>query len=444
MKTLSLLAFALCVLLGSMPAWATDRIVKFCAEYQVDYEDSDLGLSDPAAEGDYFATNSNKVARGARIRIIRQSNSDTAQEYADWDGADAGCASFTMVVGQQYDVQIRAVASVRDNTIQVMDHQDSGSIWYSVALNDWTVPSGAGVLTQDIETANTHAAWNVAAAAGHAMWRRGGGFSGVTYDFYTQYDDCDTPSETSNPPTDECDPCGNNSGSCSRDGAAHLSTEGVNRRIIIVHEMGHSLAYFAAGSYSPPSDYDLDPGAPDCYSLFDDGDSHEMNGKEWQSAAIKEGWAHFYAAVAFNQTNETDCGFIYYKSQNYDLVGGNEAGDPHPFSCEAGPSFTTSGIGAKNYLEEKCTGDLDDKGTEMDWLRFWWDLLTEESATVSFDDCTEIYAWSVSPLLYGEWEETPDQYTNYEDRPYGRMETVADDLGFASEWAAHIDNGIDR
>src|SRR5690606_11383649 len=125
---------------------------------------------------------------------------------------------------------------------------------------------------------------------------------------YTDYDDCDLPFET------DCDPCGNGSGSCERGGDIHLSENGADRRFVVVHELGHALEHFATGGGSIKK-----YGSSTAGCETDPGRSHEMNSREWQSAAIGEGWAHFYAAVAFNYIGESDCGFVYYKSQDYDL-----------------------------------------------------------------------------------------------------------------------------
>jgi hypothetical protein len=89
-----------------------------------------------------------------------------------------------------------------------------------------------------------------------------------------------------------------------------------------------------------------------------------------------------------------------------------------------------------------------DRATEMDWLRFWWDFLSEESATVNFDDCVVVYAVAVlgtygSPPV-GPWDPTPDGTTPNQDRPYVHMEEAADYWGLATEWANHVDNGVDR
>ena len=64
-----------------------------------------------------------------------------------------------------------------------------------------------------------------------------------------------------------------------------------------------------------------DYGAPydSCFSFADPVASHSMNQKEHQSSAAWEGIAHFYAALAFNDTSESDCVFVYYKNTDWNL-----------------------------------------------------------------------------------------------------------------------------
>lgn len=434
MRFLTLLLLFVALLAPTSFAHAAPVSVNFCAELLVDYLDADVvNPHDSAQEGDFFYTNSPKVARGVRIKVT---GPGVSQElFADWSGADVGCAGpYNLNTQDQYDVRIVAIAEVNGNTIRVFNNQDDRALWSSLALNDWS-PTASGDVA--IQTANQHDAWNVLAAASHAMWRRNGAMTNKTYDFHTEYD-----LDGAN-----ADPCGDGDGSCHRYGDVHLSSVGVNKRFIIVHEMGHALGYFAAGAASAPTEYDLDP--DNCFSGEPTGDSHEMNSKEWQSAAIVEGWAHFYAAVAFNVTTELDCGFVYYKSQDYDVDSLVESPTGHTFSCEAGPSFSCPGcVDAKDYLGDMCDAPRADRATEMDWLRFWWDFLSEESATVSFDDCVVVYAVAVlgtygSPPV-GPWDPTPDGTTPNQDRPYVHMEEAADYWGLATEWANHVDNGVDR
>lgn len=420
------LLFAVPLLL-MLPGTASAYTVTFCATLQVDYSDSDLGTDD-AAYGDFFASNSNKLARGVKVMVVG-SDLSIQSDYADWSGSTPGCTmGFTMTAAHTYDVLIYAEAEVAGNTIKVKNTPTLNELWYGLALDNW---SPSATATVNIVTANTHDAWNVLAAATHAMWRRDGGLENKTFDFYTVYDAV-------------VDPCNNGTGACSAGGDVFLNTSGNASRFVIVHEMGHALGYFASDASTSVGDYTANSGI--CYTASASPRVHEMNSKEWQSSAIKEGWAHFYAAVAFNELTETDCGFVYYKSQNYDLDLSIESADPHAISCEAGPIFTLSSVDAKAYMEDWCDGTWTNRGVELDWLRFWWDFLQEES-TVNFADCASIYDNALNGTTWpaiGPWDPTPGSGTPDANRPYIRMEDAAAFLGLATEWAAHVDNGVDH
>jgi hypothetical protein len=432
---LSLLVSMLLGIAVATPASAAT--VTLCAEYQVAYQDSNvLTTPDTDLEGDYFYTNSNKVARGARIRVVR-SDGAVKSKFASDDGADAGCATFTLDHTETFDVLIISEAEVNGNTVKVKD-APGGSLFASNAVNtatntlmqSWS-PS-AGTSTVDIETNNPHNAWNAAAAAGHALWRRHVGLANKTFDLYLD---------------DSC----SSGGSCHRDGNVHLGDDGLVKRFIIVHELGHAVEHFLTQIFDGDSDVDAD--VDDCYTVVNR--NHELNSKEWQSAAIREGWAQFYAAVAFNQTTDPACGFVYYKEQDYDLLNGAEADDPHALSCEQGPNNLFGNpsppvVDAKDYLGDFCaaTGSVDGRATELDWLRFWWDFM-QENTTVSVTDCGEILATAIDGdwgfPLYGAWVDNATSATAAQYRPAWRMRTSAAALGLATEWDAHaVDNGVHR
>mgnify|MGYP000710298022 CR=1 FL=1 len=236
------------------------------------------------------------------------------------------------------------------------------------------------------------------------------------------------------------------SGSCESNGKVHLSSSGVNKRFIIVHEMGHIIDHFV-GDNMGTLDYDADEDG----CVTDTGRNHEMASKEWQSAAIREGWAHFYAAVSFNVLTQSDCGFVYYKSIDYDLNGTTDAGSTyHDISCEQGPDnlFTTPTVDAKDYLGDWCSGTLSHRSTELDWLRFWWDFVQEES-TVEVEDAAEILGLAIQgdftfPSV-GAWIDDADGSDAAVFRPGFRMRESADALGFLTEWDDHDnDNGVHR
>lgn len=167
----------------------------------------------------------------------------------------------------------------------------------------------------------------------------------------------------------------------------------------------------------------------------------EMQQKEYQSAAFAEGWANFYAAVAFNATNETDCVFVNYEDQDYDLNGSVESEEPHVLSCERGPTV----VGAKDYYSEICLprgGVHANRGVPLDWVRFWWDFMTEESS-VEFSTCLDILD-NANPRSWMAESDVAVACTTG-CAPYNRLELAAHDLLIDDAvWDDHLDNGVGR
>ncbi len=171
-----------------------------------------------------------------------------------------------------------------------------------------------------------------------------------------------------------------------------------------------------------------------------------MNQKEHQSSAAWEGIAHFYAALAFNDTSESDCVFVYYKNTDWNL---DEEFSPllieaaeFAVSCESGPSNNP----LPDYLGSYCDGTLDNRGTEYDWLRFWWDLETKEGIST-----TEIYSiWDGAEP--DDWNANGDLHCHgasllpgCADEPATRLFDSAASLGFESAWVSwDVYNGVHR
>jgi len=410
------------------PAHATATIT-FCAEYQVDYADVDLeSPHKPEYEGDYFYSSSNKKARGVTIHVERD-DSTVVTKHADWTGTDAGCATFTLDETRSYTVSLITNLEVNGNTLSVRNNDTANNQYIGTArhvasgtkVQGWS--PNAGTNTVDITTANTHPAWNIAAAAGWAMTRRHAGLANKTFIFYNDQGTC--------------------GGSCEKNGKAYFDTLGTELRVVIVHEMGHMLDFFLGDNLGS-----LDYNANEVNCITDTGQSHELASKEWHSAGIREGWAHFYAAVAFNDVSEADCGFAYYKEQDYDQINGIDGATSHAISCETGPGNVAPLVDAKDYLGDWCSGTLENRATELDWLRFWWDFMQEES-TVSFTDCADILGMAIrGDFITPAAAVWIDDATNSDPavrRPPYRMRASADELGLLTEWDAQDnDNGVHR
>lgn len=331
-------------------AHAVNYTVTFCADYSIDFDDADSGVGD-----DYFTSNSDRPARGARVRVMRNdTGTDAYYDYTDWDGANPGCTSaLTLDSTKTYRVSVHSRALVNGNYINVLDDDSMNNLYVYTAYAN-CAPTSSTTVTFDTSIADQ---WNIAAAAGWAMYRRAAGLSGENFDMYTET-------------------CPSGGGSCRSGNAIYLDSP-ADSKYVINHEFGHLVAYRKNGNAAASTSYAAT--LNNCYT--DNTRSHEAVSKEYQSAAANEGYGHYYAAVAFNQTDQTDCGFAYYKSTDWDL---DTFTDDIWVTCESGP---ITGVDGGDYVGDWCTGTLTNRGTEWDWLRFLWDLDTDEgvSTTTIFD-----------------------------------------------------------
>lgn len=409
-RTLLAVAFALLSLVVAPKAYATTYSVNFCARYSVEFEDSDSSYGD-----DYLTSNADLTARGVELRVKDLvTNADVYFDFTDWTGGSAGCTgSLSLDSTRTYRVSIRSRASVNGNTIIVLDDDTSSSVYSYVAYSAYAPSSSSTVYM----STSVQPQWNIAAAAGHAMYRRNAGLSGKTLTLYTQQ-------------------CPTSGGSCLSGGAVYIESASENpgsaAKYVIVHEMGHLVAWLKNGNSSASQSY----GAPMANCYTDNTRSHEMNSKEYVSAAANEGIAHYYAAVAFNVSTESNCKFRYYKTVDWDL---DTILDSRTANCQGAPM---SGLATGDYFGDLCTGTSANRGVEYDWLRMFWDLDNVEglSTTTIFNiwDESDPDSWNAT----GDGANWTCLTTNY---PSGRLACAASDLSVYSSWTNQWDdNGAHR
>ena len=165
---------------------------------------------------------------------------------------------------------------------------------------------------------------------------------------------------------------------------------------VIAHEFGHALMYHRY----PSSGSNLSADDTHCPGRSSpDTNGHYFVSTEYQGVAFWEGFAHYYAAVAFNNdTTETDCSFHTYKPYDFDQDGDDE--DAQPVDCAGDPliadyldspaSFTITGT---DYYSANCITDGGhNRGVELDWLEFLWHLDTVDS--LDPEDFGTIYAYA--------------------------------------------------
>ncbi len=412
-------------------ASATTYLVKFCFTYDVAYADADSSFGD-----DYVTTDTTYPARGARAKVTENITSTVKwDDFVEDDTPDPGCTdTLTLDSTRSYDIKVKSYAQVNGNTMWVYTDDTLASI-YATGPGTYA-PTASG--TVNISTPGGTEQWNIANAIGHAMWRRDGGMTGETFNFANEAG----PNGTEYIRGDAGDP---------DDDFVYVSSGGNDNKYMIVHEFGHLVAAQANDGGPPDNDdggvsyYDADE--EECFSLGIDEESHSMNSKEYQGAASWEGIAHYYAAVAFNDTTESDCVFVCYKDTDWDLDELYESSQEEAefaVSCEDGPTVAPDDA----YMNSYCSGTFANRSTEYDWLRFFWDLDTDQALTYS----TVLSIWDAADP--DDWTFTGIVAHNHDDLypcnptptyPMDRLRCGANLLGKLTQWDAEdAENGVEH
>lgn len=221
---------------------------------------------------------------------------------------------------------------------------------------------------------------------------------------------------------------GNARGGCS---LIQVGPDSFREKFIVAHEMGHWLECEWNADATPGTNYGYGmnnmPKAPDPPCRFDvldpedlmgnlintDARSHGIRSAEWSSSAMGEGFAHFIAAVAFNNFLDLDNSanedgvFRYYKDINTGLLPDYvDFMDPQQgnsrVSLLGGTDSNTLG-GVNRWTENMCLGDwqIDEVSTEIDWMRFFWHFLTRAGNPPTLPQILDFLAFvAANPGLY--------------------------------------------
>jgi hypothetical protein len=397
----------------SLPRSAAAAVYDVCAQYGVDFDDADAAVGD-----DHITTAGDLPARGAWMEVkIAGSSTIVASGFAMESGADIGCLQDVTASGLiTYTVKLYSTAEIGGNTVDIRKN-GTDNVNYTTS---WAWHPGGGTKVTFATALDDQ--WNIAAAAGFAASRLDGGLSGETWRWYTE--DCPTGSES-------C--IAYNTGDTLWVGYGCHSSFGTcgsdpfKRKYLIAHQMGHLASIFKNGDLiAAVSTTAAADGA------CDGGTGHSMHSKEHQSSAAYEGIAHAWAALAFNDSGAAaDCGFSYYLPPDWDNDG---TPDPNEFDCDG---TLYGSIDGNDYLNDVCGGTLTGKGTEIDWLRFWWDLVTDGG----LNDAQIFEIWAGA---------SPDDWSTDGTGPPGaqpakRLLDSADFLSLFTQWDAYDDaNGVQR
>ncbi len=390
--------------------------VELCFKFGIGY--NDVGI------GDYWTSNGvDRVAYGVRVKVLRQDVSTawggTNGTYTD---AATGCTPEIDLTGGPFKIRMYSQARVGSGSLTSLkvynNSTNLGRYYYNVASSadldsdqtyEYTWDNSTWGFGLSSGSGSFYDVVNIIAAAAQSVRLYQFGTSGDTVRYFN----------------DESCPTG--AGSCTQENSTntadvYISNSADDRKFVISHETGHAMAMLANQGDRASLDSGGQPGSGNACRRDQSGSSpsHNMLSQEYQSVAAHEGIAHAYAALVWNSTATDDCDFAYYKDLDIDQDGTwGESSSPDEtdptLSCEGSGSYT-SWFDGKNYLEDECPTTWSNRATEYDWLRFWWDMVTEHDLSTS--TIGDIWAgadpdtWDADGDVYGDIEDSANTELN--------------------------------
>jgi hypothetical protein len=359
------------------------QLVKVCALLKVNYSDSGIGE-------DHWPTNSDKPARGAYVRV-RDGNGTTrfADYTGDGYGSDdpgAGCTPWLAAAGtSNWSMRVTSSARVKDNYVYVTGDDLVAVNWLVTGMT--VTPGQSRAYSIPTESAESSAL----AAATEALYRNDGGMKSRLYLIQL---------------TKSIYYGGSSTGS----DRIRLSPADSRIKFNVAHFMGHLLLRHKLGA-DFRNNLSYDAGGT-CGSNYGGGEQlHSMTSKEFSVGAFNEGFAHFYAALTWNSSYQTD-GKLHYQPYGYAQV-----------------------IDVENsikYMKTTCDPPFWGYGNERDWMTFFWDFRTDSGTKPTFNDILNLIA-EASPMQdWAAYFHLESAVANYQD---GRFLTRF--------WDKAAANGID-
>ncbi|MBI5159836.1 MAG: hypothetical protein HY996_00205 [Micrococcales bacterium] len=160
------------------------------------------------------------------------------------------------------------------------------------------------------------------------------------------------------------------------------------RKFLAIHEVGHRYALLTTGDSMGLGQYyyNFDALCPADVPVDSEWDHADQNGLEdpppphfsihgirsleYVGSALGEGFSHFYAANAWNDTSDDDCWFRYYIGVVCPL------GQCIKVDCESENGVFLRRLMHTRACSLPCPDGYFGYGDELDWLRAFWDLRT--------------------------------------------------------------------
>lgn len=360
------------LMLTSQDAWAK---YKFCATYTPSYTDTTSGE-------DFLKTGPHTVAYH-RLLLYRN-DVLLGDKFAGPDG----CYPDTQTAAGSYT--LRLVTNVKYVSAEVRVYSSSGPQLPTIAYGWSNLPAdtSASIVTKSYTANGTvyDPLFRVSLAAAWALSNMSVG--NTVYNIYAEA----TASSG-----------GSGCVACVTGWNMYLGQDGTGAwtntsKSTILHEFGHLIANSSFGGFitpgtTPASTYcasvtngagfdacrcdQVDPTGSSPYCGGEDWDRlHCLNSREYVHAAFNEGWGHYLATRVLNDSTQSGAVFPYYK----DSLSSNLSELQAPVAHQARPST------AHRWMETKCSDTMTDRGTEMDWLSFFYYVGTQTANAYSLQN----------------------------------------------------------
>ena len=376
--------------------------VKICVRQASVFVDAGVGE-------DFWQSNTStdRASRGFHVTVSREGTSLWTGYLGDGRGTGDPGSGCTPVLSDppnpggtySYEIRIDTEAMVQSNLLD--------SAYYGNGTLHWTFTrslTGTGTFDVVFDPTNlTGKVFDVAMVGAYCLYRHSGGLSGEYLRFRL----------TEGSPDSWVN---------RYDNMIRIGDQRADRKFIIAHETGHIVGDLATGDHNWKT---VDTRCQ-CYnstSCPSEHGSHTMISKERSRCAVAEGFAHFYSAAVFNSHTDDspqECWFHYYKEVD---------GDWTPVvNCELD---YPDGPFDEKYMETNCAVPWIGMGTELDWMRTFWDVLSDQTVPLTMDDILQ-------------WIDRADYWHNY--FAYNELDEAADEIGgdLDFKWdIAKERNGVD-
>lgn len=332
--------------------------------------EAELGLPANTVSVNEIGTSGDWRARGIRIETLKRNGAAVVGFSPKFADPDTGCFSqtYTTTGGtSDWTIGVKSYGRLSGNN-ELRTHNTGGvTSYYEATFTD--IPNAGGTFIRTWPTEyillRMYAILAYAIEEGfrgdfanqtlRAWWSANGatGASPCGCDDTTPYTAC----------------------ACSSGGQGHIAVQDglSNLKFVLGHEYGHRALY---ATLADPSAH------PNNCSLDSDengsaNNGHSMTSLEWNSCAAMEGWAHFVSADIFTSNHHAGgdpSGWFRYFG---DLIDA-EAEWSNSNACSDYIDQYADQCSSHSLCDDPVDPDCDQIGTELDWMRTFWDYHTDD------------------------------------------------------------------